>query len=497
MKKQLSIGTLALLLGLGSGGAAALSDKEVEKRLDRLEKKVKNVDKRSEKRFSRTNSQMNKYLERMKTNGFVSAGATTSDSDTNLKWMNITDEENHTSLFTAGLQFQFAANDKTDIVLQLVADEENGDTVVEANWAYISYEFMSDSMDLMGLGSLDGLSVRAGRLRLPWYQASEYLEVGYAYPWISPPTAVYGFIPFDDYFGVDLAFTGSIMDVDTEFKIIRGQTNLDMPIGEFQVKPLIGYALNFSKGPYAFRLSHIEVNTVGTANTETIEVPDHLFDADFDAFVPDLVDMFNFMVGTGNLNQASLDSMFDTNAQYLMYLTARAGGYTPGSGLPALQSGMFFGGPVLGTLFSSLEEFQAKSLNYVLSYNDHGWNIQAEGIKLNFEGLINDSEGHYLSVAKQLGAWTPYVVYGASYTTGENPTVKAFGPLLPPIVNGIGFATTQHRESTLGVRWDFAPGVALKLETQNYTRFKGTTGPFDEYPGGSVNVYTLALDAVF
>ena len=497
MKKQLSIGTLALLLGLGSGGAAALSDKEVEKRLDRLEKKVKNVDKRSEKRFSKTNSQMNKYLERMKVNGFISAGVTSSDSDTNLNWMDITDAENHTSLFTAGLQFQFAANDKTDIVLQLVADEENGDTVVEASWAYISYELMNDSMDLMGFGSLDGLSVRAGRLRLPWYQASEYLEVGYAYPWVTPPTAVYGLIPFDDYFGTDLTFTGSLFGVDTEFKMIRGQTNLDLDIGDFQVKPLISYALNLSKGPYAFRLSHTEVNNVGTVSVDGIEIPDHLFDAGFDAFAPDLLGLFQGQLNAPALDEASLGIMLSANDQYVMYLTALAGGYVPGTGVPALGAGMAVGGPTLATLFASLEEFQAKSLNYVLSYNDHGWNIQAEGIKLKFTGLMNDTEGHYLSVAKQLGAWTPYVVYGASYTTNEADSLKDFGSLLPPIVNGLGFSTTQHRETSLGVRWDFAPGVALKLETQNYTRFKGTTGPFDEYSGGSVNVYTLALDAVF
>jgi len=497
MKKQLSIGTLALLLGLGSGSASALSDAEVEKRLDRLENKVKNVDQRSENRFAKTSSQMNKYLEKMKVNGFLSAGVTTSDSYANLKWLDITDAENYTSLFTAGLQFQFEANDKTNIVLQLRAEEENGSTVVEANWAYVSHEFMNDSMDLMGLGSLDGLSVRAGRLRLPWYQASEYLEVGYAYPWVTPPTAVYGFIPFDDLIGTDVTFTGSVMDVDTEFKITRGETNLTLPIGSFEIVPLIGYTLNFSKGPYALRLAHLELNVLGTVNLNTLEVPDHLFDANFDAFTPDLTGLLNTMVGGGGLTEDSLEILLAANDQYLMYLTGLAGGYIPGAGVGALGGGIAAGEPILEGLFASVEELTVKTLNYALSYNDHGWNILAEGLKMNFLGDINDNEGHYLSVAKQIGEWTPYVVYGASYTTGENPALAQFGNLLPPIVNGIGFATTQHRETSLGVRWDFAPGVALKLETQNFTRFKGTTGPFDQYPGGSVNVYTLALDAVF
>jgi len=182
MKKQLSIGTLALLLGLGSSGSSALSDKEVEKRLNRLENKVKNVDQRSEKRFSKTNDQVNKYLERMKINGFLSAGVSTSDEDNPLTSAgSLRDTENHSNNAIVGLQFDFTINDKTNAVLQLTANGigHKGDNDrpgnVSAEWAYLGYN-LSDSV-----------TVRAGRLRLPFYMTSEYLEVGYAYPWASPP----------------------------------------------------------------------------------------------------------------------------------------------------------------------------------------------------------------------------------------------------------------------------------------------------------------------
>ncbi len=83
---------------------------------------------------------------------------------------------------TAGLQANAALENGLSVVFQFVARgvEEWG---VETEWAYIGYEISESSR------------INTGRLRLPLYMYSDFLEVGYAYPWIRPPTTVYNGAP--------------------------------------------------------------------------------------------------------------------------------------------------------------------------------------------------------------------------------------------------------------------------------------------------------------
>ncbi|HEY9135721.1 MAG TPA: hypothetical protein VIM85_07995 [Pseudomonadales bacterium] len=489
MKKQLSIATLVSLLGLGSSGASALSDKEVESRLDRLENKVSNIDRRASQDLSKTNEQINKYLARLKINGFLSAAVSTLDEDNVLTSAGgLSNSENHASNAIAGLQFDFTINDKTNAVLQLTAnglghrDSQDSPGTVAAEWAYLAYHLT------------DNLTFRAGRLRLPFYMASEYLEVGYAYPWVSPPGAVYGLLPFDSYYGADVTYNFNLAGIDIAYQGYRGTVELETNFGTFNIKGIYGNALTFTKGPYSFRTSFSQAKVEGTFNADGI-APDFVLEsAEFQTFAAttgpaliaaqvgaecapcDLGDIALAVAGTSD------------NDMYLLYLATTAGGGDPVAG-----------GALVASNFSAVEDLQASYFDYALAYNNHGWNIIAEGDRYAAGGSAQDIEGHYLSVAKQLGQWTPYAVFGEVYSTTDSDFGNAVADIAPSVVNGLGFHPVNQRESTLGVRWDFAPGVALKLETQNLTRFKGTRGLFVAPLGdaGSVNVYSLAIDAVF
>lgn len=61
-------------------------------------------------------------------------------------------------------------------------------------WAYLSWQVTDD------------LKLRGGRLRLPFYLYSDFLEVGYALPWIRPPGELYS-APFSSYEGIDALYT--------------------------------------------------------------------------------------------------------------------------------------------------------------------------------------------------------------------------------------------------------------------------------------------------
>ncbi|MFY9178344.1 MAG: hypothetical protein WAO12_01025 [Venatoribacter sp.] len=74
----------------------------------------------------------------------------------------------------AGLQVSKRINDKTSATVQMVARGKTG-YETDATWAYVSYDLTDNS------------TIKAGRLRTPFFQYSDFLEVGYAYNWVTPP----------------------------------------------------------------------------------------------------------------------------------------------------------------------------------------------------------------------------------------------------------------------------------------------------------------------
>lgn len=65
---------------------------------------------------------------------------------------------------------------------------------VETEWAYANYKFSSD------------LSLRIGKVKGPFYMVSDYKDVGYAYPWVSPPEEVYSTNPIRSVNGLDIVY---------------------------------------------------------------------------------------------------------------------------------------------------------------------------------------------------------------------------------------------------------------------------------------------------
>ena len=81
-----------------------------------------------------------------------------------------------------GLQITKQINESTSATGQLVS-RGTSDYNTEASWAFVTYNANKD------------LDLRMGRLRIPFFYYSEFLEVGYAYNWIRTPSDVYS-IPF-------------------------------------------------------------------------------------------------------------------------------------------------------------------------------------------------------------------------------------------------------------------------------------------------------------
>lgn len=108
-----------------------------------------------------------------------------------------------------GLQGTFALTEQTKIVGQLVSRGAD-DWSPEMEWAFLSHDFDN------------GFTARIGRLRVPLYMYSDYLEVGYAQPWANPPADVYTIVPVSSYNGIDVIYDTDLGDASLSLQASYG-----------------------------------------------------------------------------------------------------------------------------------------------------------------------------------------------------------------------------------------------------------------------------------
>ena len=113
-----------------------------------------------------------------KINGFLSAGLAYSDSHVPIESIDLDNDYNFAPEAVLGLQLEFNLDEKSKVVTQLIG-RGKFDFDIIAEWAYFAYKLTP------------ALTLRAGRVRIPLFLLSDYLEVGYAYPWVRPPSEVY------------------------------------------------------------------------------------------------------------------------------------------------------------------------------------------------------------------------------------------------------------------------------------------------------------------
>lgn len=134
-------------------------------------------------------------------NGFLTTAAVVLDSDVDTVYNNgdVTDVARFdNSDSRLGLQFYAPINNRVSATAQLIARNNDYSNPIAADWAYVSMEANADT------------SVRMGKLKLPTFLLSDYIEVGYAYPWIRPPEEVYSLNPISTLVGLDALYTPTI-----------------------------------------------------------------------------------------------------------------------------------------------------------------------------------------------------------------------------------------------------------------------------------------------
>lgn len=186
-------------------------------------------------------------------NGFLSVGASMLD-DNKASVAGADNQGGFKQDTILGLQVSKQINDTTSATGQLVS-RGGDDYSTEAAWAFVTY------------AANDDLDLRMGRLRVPFFYYSDFLDVGYAFNWVRPPSEVYR-IPFSSIDGFDLTQRFSSGSIDGSVQFYYGRFNGPIEAAgltyDADFRNFTGVSLNTNMGDFGSRLSYNQADLIMT-----------------------------------------------------------------------------------------------------------------------------------------------------------------------------------------------------------------------------------------
>jgi len=317
------------------------------------------------------------------------------------------------SLFA--LQSEFTFTDKLSVSGQLLAhssdERESG-----LEWLYINYE------------PTQNWRFKLGKIRTPFFRYSDIIDVGFTYPWITPPQQVYSGFLFSNYEGLTATYRLSIDSVNLEFEAYKGS-----------------YEGEFSRAGEEVDISVDEIQgLIFTLNRGNLNARATIFESsDFFADVPEFTQFANALENAG----------FRENAESLR-----------------------FNGKVRGYQTS-------------INYDTLDYFVSAEWVKIASDLLVVPQlESYYVSAGYNFHPFQIHITYASSnssYDTAQNLIPKGVDPQLDQLsfvydqVTG-NLPLYNLNSVTLGARWDFRHNMAAKAEVTFLDGKPGENSYFSE-----------------
>lgn len=365
-------------------------------------------------------------------NGFASvvAGVTT-DKDSSLFGYNDNISFKPESLFA--LQISSDLGDGLSATAQIMS-RGSSDYAADFEWAYLSYDIN------------DSTQINAGKLRIPFYRYSDFLDVGYAYAWARPPQAVYSLV-FSTFDGVSLVNNHTIGDWDSSIQGFYGSYDgsVDLVSDEdpATLNNMMGINWTVTYDWFSARAVYAQAET--TISFENNEDPEKLLN--------------NGIALVGNIfPQVASDLNVDEDI------------------------GSFIG------------------LGFAVDYNN--LLVEAEFTTVDVENsIVAKQEQYYVSVGYRFDDFTVYAIteHGEDTNDGDTDYSSAL-PVSLDLGGDIGTVYPQATYQTLiasqeetidtvtiGTRYNFHPSAALKFDITS-------TKVNDE---DAVNVLSVGVDLVF
>ncbi|MEN8636132.1 porin [Pseudoalteromonas distincta] len=332
-------------------------------------------------------------------NGFASiVGGKSLDSDSTLYGYDDDISFKNESKFA--LQLSADLHEKLTATAQIIArGEDDFDATFE--WAYVTYEYS------------DELQFSAGKMRVPFYKYSDFLDVGYAYRWVRPPKSVYG-IPFSTYEGVSVVYSSQLGDWDSTLQGFYGA-----------------------------------------------------FDGDIDVFGTELPAELNNL---GGINWSLSYDWFSARAAYIVADTSIS---SEDSGLIGLVSVLSDSGLTNTANDLITEEDKTSFFGVGFSIDYENFLFDAEYTQFEVEdSILPEQSQYYASVGYRIDSVIVHFTYEDNddkHDSSRFNTIESI-PTLNSAVNGaLEGLRAQSNVYTIGARYDFHPSAAFKID---FSRFE-------------------------
>lgn len=327
-----------------------------------------------------------------------------------------------------GLQATAKVNDWLSLTGQGIVRKDNSNSFgAEVSWAFAKARLNSD------------LNLRAGRIGLPVYGVSDYINVGYANTMLRSPVEMYSQAIFTDLDGVDLVWSKSMWDTSFTTQVGYGKSKKDSYLGgTIEANKLIAFNVSAEHGPVTLRFSRAQGKLTYSDN------------ASFNS-------LYSALSATGFGNLANELAIKDKDASFT-------------------------------------------SLGANLDWNNIL--VQSEYAKRKSDSFASDTTSWYVMSGYRIGKFVPYYTHSVLKQDSATQTtaIPHAGPFLP-LAMAVDSVLTQSEQTTdsIGVRWDFHKSAAFKIQADR-VRPQSAGGLFvNKKPGfsGNVNVIAASVDFTF
>lgn len=146
-----------------------------------------------------------------------------------------------------GLQASLVLRSDTEATVQVIVEENYKNEVKpRLAWGFVRHDLKPN------------LTLRAGRLRTPFFMHSDSLNINFAHPWVRPPVEVYGLNPVSDLDGVDMLYRTQLGGFNMEVQPYFGYGKVKFPDGSANLDHTGGISVNLSRGDLRVQFGHGE-----------------------------------------------------------------------------------------------------------------------------------------------------------------------------------------------------------------------------------------------
>lgn len=365
------------------------------------------------------------YASDLKFRGFASfTGGKTLGSDESLYGYDTDMDFRNDSLIA--LQSEANLQEGLSATIQIMARGRNG-YKPDAEWAYISYDFD------------DHFRLNAGRMRLPFYRYSDFVDVRYTYNWLQPPKTVYGF-EFPGYDGLSLVHTQTFGSWDSTFQFIYGRLEGELNTTPVTIEDQTGFSWSLVHDWLTLRAGYLQSKV--------------------------------------NIEIAELE-------------TLAAGIETLGAATHMDLSGLASKMKVDG------DKGSFGSLAMGIDYNNFLLDTEFITYKVN-DSLLAKTDAYYISGGYRLGKWIPLLTFSKSKSDAPTELLND----IPPGLKGIPFGPATFEQvlagavAATGEEIDFVD-VSLRYDFHSSAALKASVTQTDNNQGEKNSLLRVGIDLVF